>query len=187
MGGDGAVTIEQEKITRSVHTFNGEPGGECQTEITSGWFCLKASDDMVHLKTSPRDFPVSLPAQHRGRNITPPEYLKAKAGAAYQTYTGSLTVDDPATTLQGALVFFDQCARLIAQKNEAYGDAWRAQGWTGNVSRILSKAKRVETMLWRDEPVTESGGESIAETLKDLANLCYFAARNLEEGNRWGE
>lgn len=175
--------------------------GQCNWQIAAGWFCGRALADSIHVLPKPPEedepdgtqgvpaltapivgFPGTLP-----RPVDPVRaYLDEKADMAYQTYTGPLTVDSPPTTLQGALVFFDQCAKLIASKNEAYGDAWKAQGWQGNVSRILSKAKRVENMLWRGEPVLSADGESVVESLKDLANLCYFTARNIEDGNRWG-
>jgi hypothetical protein len=83
--------------------------------------------------------------------------------------------------------------RLAEHKNQQYRDAWRKQGYMGNLSRILSKTARLEAMLWND-PEDEVGREEAAEavepireTLLDLINLAGFMAVNCSEGNRWGK
>jgi hypothetical protein len=83
--------------------------------------------------------------------------------------------------------------RLAAHKNEQYQDAWRKQGYMGNLARILSKTARLEAMLWND-PEDEVGREEaveavepIRETLLDIINLAGFMAVNYAECNRWGK
>lgn len=85
-------------------------------------------------------------------------------------------------------------ADLLARK-QAYGDAWREQGYMGNTARILSKASRLRNMMWRDggefhdgDSAGEDGSnESVLDTLLDLSALCAFAIANIEDGNRWGK
>lgn len=98
-------------------------------------------------------------------------------------------------TLWETFSFFQECGDLVSRKNEQYGDAWRKQGYMGNLARIMSKTARLENMLWRDEvpdlpaevaSPTEKEQEAIADTLQDMANLCAFMAANLREGNKWG-
>lgn len=81
---------------------------------------------------------------------------------------------------------------LLRSKN-AYGTAWRDQGYMGNIGRVLSKASRLRNLMWRDVPqgadfdMDQDGyPETLLDTLKDLSALCAFAIANLEEGNRWG-
>lgn len=79
----------------------------------------------------------------------------------------------------------EQCLNLVAAKSQGYGDAWRSQGWMGNVARVQSKTARLTNMLWRDMPI-EDGDETVEETLKDLMNLTAFTILNRRVGNRWG-
>ena len=83
---------------------------------------------------------------------------------------------------------------LVRKKDEAYGGAWQAQGWMGNLARIQSKTERLKNMLWREKPWLGTGGEedaeeqeSVLDTLHDLMALAAFMASNIEEGNRWGQ
>lgn len=77
---------------------------------------------------------------------------------------------------------------LVREKDKAYGGAWKTQGYMGNLARIMSKAARLENMLWNDaeDGQAEDHGESVMDTLHDLMALCAFMATNIEEGNRWG-
>jgi len=115
-------------------------------------------------------------------------YLNERGGWAHETYLGTnVTVDQPPTTMQGAIVFFDECVRLINTKNADYRDAWREQGYMGNLARILSKVARLRNMLWTDGPEGSlQGVETIEDTLRDLANLTAFMHQNFEDRNRWG-
>jgi hypothetical protein len=86
--------------------------------------------------------------------------------------------------------------RLAEHKNRQYGDAWRKQGYMGNLARIQSKAARLNALLWRDAegdgyplPANRLGteqAETVIDTLLDLINLAGFMAVNWSEENRWG-
>lgn len=78
--------------------------------------------------------------------------------------------------------------KLIRSKDAAYGGAWQRQGYMGNLARIMSKAARLENMMWRDDGYTDATDEdeSVMDTLKDLMALAAFMAANIEDGNRWG-
>lgn len=105
----------------------------------------------------------------------------------YDTHAGTITLDDPMSTKQGLMVFFDKCVELAGKKDGLYRRAWERQGYMGNLSRVLSKVERLRTMLWQDYPeLTDDMQETVKDTVQDLANLCGFLARNWEEGNKWG-
>jgi hypothetical protein len=85
--------------------------------------------------------------------------------------------------------------RLLEHKNAAYGDAWRHQGYMGNLARLQSKVQRLRNLLWRDpdsngypiQPLDIAGGEeTVTDTLVDLINLAAMMAVNWNEDNRWG-
>jgi hypothetical protein len=83
--------------------------------------------------------------------------------------------------------------QALLKTKQAYGNAWREQGYMGNLARIMSKASRLRNMLWRDGTWVGTGGEESAEekesavdTLLDLSALCALMAANLEDENRWG-
>jgi hypothetical protein len=89
-------------------------------------------------------------------------------------------------------VFSAQVRDTIARKSVGYGDAWQAQGYMGNVARILSKASRLKNLMWREAPVTDhdiDGGEeeSVVDNAIDLAALASFLVSNVEGKNRWGK
>lgn len=90
-------------------------------------------------------------------------------------------------TVQQAEDWFDGVAELIAEKNKAYGDAWKKQGYLGNLGRIMSKTERLRNLLWREVEAVSSSGESVQDTLRDLAALAFFMARNYSEENKWGQ
>lgn len=80
---------------------------------------------------------------------------------------------------------FEDCLNLAMAKNSGYGNAWREQGWMGNLARILSKTARLKNMAWRDN-VAESLPEPHEETAGDLINLCVFFLFNRRDSNKWG-
>jgi hypothetical protein len=82
---------------------------------------------------------------------------------------------------------FGEAARLFAMKNASYQDSWRDQGWRGNVSRVLEKAKRVRSLLWRQSVLLNGSKEHPRETLMDIMNTCAFAIINMDDGVEWGE
>lgn len=82
---------------------------------------------------------------------------------------------------------FAEAARLFASKNVHYGDSWRDQGWRGNISRILEKAKRLKNMLWRGGNVLLNGSsEHPRETMLDMINTLAFAIINMDDDVEWG-
>jgi len=83
---------------------------------------------------------------------------------------------------------FAEAARLFASKNLHYGDSWRDQGWRGNVSRVLEKAKRVRNMVWRGGNILLNGTkEHPRETMLDMINTLAFAIINMDDGVEWGD
>lgn len=141
--------------------------------------CGRGKGDLFHHVGSP-----AIPAQRE-----PAE--QERIDAVYQTYHGAaLPVDDPPTTMQVVAMFHDQALRLAVNKDAAYAGAWLEQGYIGNVARILSKASRLRALVWGDLPPEDLeellAGESVRDTLLDMANLCAFAAHNMTQGNRWG-
>lgn len=107
-------------------------------------------------------------------------WLVVEAPADYPARVGSGTVLDAARVMAGAL-------GTIAAKNADYGGAWQAQGWMGNLARIMSKTARLKNMLWRDDPGLRNSDEPVTDTLVDLINLCVFALLNMRRSNRWGQ
>lgn len=93
-----------------------------------------------------------------------------------------ITIDDPDKVEQ----VIAEAVALYRRKSQNYGQAWRSQGWAGNVARVLSKATRIKNMLWRETPQTDQD-ETVEDTLLDLINLCAFTIINLREQNRWGK
>jgi hypothetical protein len=76
-------------------------------------------------------------------------------------------------------------AELVAQKNIAYADAWKEQGWRGNLARVMSKNARLRNMLWRRVPVVDEE-EPVERTMLDAINLLAFMGVNLRLSNEWG-
>jgi hypothetical protein len=80
-----------------------------------------------------------------------------------------------------------EAADVFAMKNASYQDSWRDQGWRGNVSRVLEKAKRIRSLLWRQSVLLNGSKEHPRETLLDIVNTCVFAIINMDDGVEWGE
>jgi hypothetical protein len=82
---------------------------------------------------------------------------------------------------------YAKAIRVFDQKNADYGDAWRRNGWRGNLSRVFEKNERVRNLLWCSDPRTPAvGDETAVETLRDMLNTLAFAIINLEDGVEWG-
>lgn len=96
---------------------------------------------------------------------------------------------DPAAegsaTTAWMLEIFSQCIALQRRKALTYGEAFRSQGYMGNVARVLSKAARLKKMVWT-EYVLEDNEEAVLDTMYDLINLATFFIINYRENNRWG-
>jgi hypothetical protein len=86
---------------------------------------------------------------------------------------------------------FCEARNLAAQKNISYGNAWRHQGYMGNLARVMSKCARLKNMAWRDGSDREEVGrvvEAASEAeLMDIINIAAFGVLNLRSGNRWGK
>lgn len=154
-----------------VHVYQPNPdalkdmAGKCTYLGVDGKRCYRSPSSEWHRTAQPRQ----------------PEH--------YDTYAGRITLDNPPSTMQGLMVFFDGCVELAGQKDAAYGGAWRRQGYMGNLARLMSKADRLRNMLWTNDPDgyrRDEYGETIQDTLKDMANLAGFMHRNYEDGNQWG-
>ena len=75
----------------------------------------------------------------------------------------------------------------VREKDAMYGEAWRRRGWNGNLTRILTKADRLEHMLMRYDPMTaDDTEETVLDTVEDMAALCAFFAVNFNDKNRFG-
>lgn len=83
------------------------------------------------------------------------------------------------------VAFYNQCLKLVYKKNGLYANAWRTQGYMGNLARIMSKVARLKNMLWTNHQM-ESADEPVSDTLYDLANITAFAGINYSEENKWG-
>jgi hypothetical protein len=82
---------------------------------------------------------------------------------------------------------FAKAMETFDKKNADYGDAWKTNGWRGNLSRIFEKVQRVRNLAWRPDPrVPAVGDEQVLETLQDLLNTTAFAIINMIEEREYG-
>ena len=81
---------------------------------------------------------------------------------------------------------FSEALQLASNKNADYGDAWKLQGWRGNLSRIFEKDQRLRTLLWRGEAVPPHVRENVRETAIDMMNTLAFFVMNHDAGVEWG-
>lgn len=187
-----------EKIV--THPFNDKGLSYCAYVYEGGAVCNRSADWPVHQPKTGCGVEGALAAGRQAMEAMKlPDpvraYLDKNASAAYETYHGTVfPVDDPPTTAQVVAMFHDLGLRLAVAKNQAYADAWREQGYIGNIARVLSKASRLRAMAWGEQladegtaGASEATGETLRDTLLDMANLCAFAAHNLDQGNRWGK
>lgn len=89
-------------------------------------------------------------------------------------------------TLIALANFYGHCITVAHEKSFNYGDAWRRQGWMGNLARMMSKMARIKNMCWRDHAM-ENAHESVTDSAIDLANITGFFAINRSEDNKWGQ
>lgn len=99
--------------------------------------------------------------------------------------TGKDLKKPEAAMLEAMAAEYSRSFALVVQKTEGYGDAWKHQGWMGNVARILSKSARLKSLLWRDIAIS-GHDETIEDTARDLMNLCVFFLLNRGQDNKWG-
>lgn len=110
----------------------------------------------------------------------------AHLGLSCQEFGQQLCAEDrPPTTADELRDVFQESVELAKAKDQGYGAAWRAQGYVGNLARVLSKAERLRNLAWRDEPA-EGALEAVEEELRDIINIAAFALVNVRQGNRWG-
>lgn len=110
-------------------------------------------------------------ATHPRLELTLPEAMEGAEGAS---------------TLISLASVYEQSLYIAHRKTFTYGDAWRRQGWMGNLARMMSKMSRVKHMLWRDHDM-ENSEESVTDTAFDLINITGFLIVNRSEENKWGE
>lgn len=82
---------------------------------------------------------------------------------------------------------FDEALNLAERKNHDYGDAWRDQGWRGNLSRVFEKSKRLRTLLWNGRAEAAQVRENVRETAIDQINTLAFFIMNHDAGVEWGD
>ena len=95
------------------------------------------------------------------------------------------TTEEQEELIEDLVRLFERCINLVLVKNATYGNAWRQQGYQGNLARILSKTARLKEMLWGEH---EKPGlhESVEDTARDLINLTAFFLLNRQVENKWG-
>lgn len=101
------------------------------------------------------------------------------------------TESPPPTTAEVLQKIFSEAVDLARVKDAGYGQAWRAQGYIGNIGRVLSKSERLRNLAWKDSEEGMADPHpaemaAIEEELRDIVNIAAFALVNLRSGNRWG-
>lgn len=88
-------------------------------------------------------------------------------------------------TLNAVATLMEKVLETIAEKDFAYGAAWKRQGWMGNLARVMSKTERLKAMLWKDLALRDSEGPQ--DTALDLVAIASFFYLNYVNQNKWGE
>lgn len=88
-------------------------------------------------------------------------------------------------TLIALASVYQEALTVAHSKNLAYGDAWRRQGWMGNLARMMSKMARLKNLCWRDHSM-EFADESVSDSALDMVNITSFFIVNRSESNKWG-
>lgn len=91
-----------------------------------------------------------------------------------------------ASQLEAMAHQMEKALQLAEAKSAGYGDAWRQQGWMGNLARIFSKTSRLKNLLWQTS-AKEVHDEAVEDTALDMINLCVFFLLNRGADNRWGK
>lgn len=89
-------------------------------------------------------------------------------------------------TIENMKRIYDEALNLAERKNADYGDAWRTNGWRGNLSRVFEKDHRLRTLLWNGENPGPAVNEGVRETAIDMLNTLTFFIMNLDAGVEWG-
>lgn len=75
-------------------------------------------------------------------------------------------------------------ASLFAERNGAYNDNWRRQGWRGSLFKLRLKVERAWDVLWAWPLDCEE--QPSPDDLLDAINYAAFAIRQLRDGDRDG-
>lgn len=90
-------------------------------------------------------------------------------------------------TISGMRRIFDEALALAERKNNDYGDAWKENGWRGNIARIFEKTRRLRNLLWNGNPgAGQLDRETTRETAIDMMNTLAFFIMNQDRGVEWG-
>lgn len=90
-------------------------------------------------------------------------------------------------TIEGMERIYNEALDLARRKNHDYGDAWRSNGWRGNLSRVFEKSHRLRTLLWNgNAPEARVTDEDVRQTAIDMLNTLTFFIMNMEAGVEWG-
>ena len=100
-------------------------------------------------------------------------------------YIPLLHEEQGSATTAKLLDIFGRCVDLQRRKAQTYGEAFRSQGYMGNVARVLSKSARLKNMVWRDFGIEDSE-ETVLDTVYDMINLAAFFVINYTDRNKWG-
>ena len=110
------------------------------------------------------------------------------------TDTGLTYVNDKTEPIQDERAFYtnrfiDVADEIIAlargAKTSDYAETWKKPGLKGLFIKILIKYGRLENLIWKKDcsAITAVKGESIRDTLKDLAAYAIYAIIAFDEKN----
>lgn len=131
--------------------------------------------------------PIVLFESARAKFATTPGALEAIDYLQKQIGTPVPSSVEGSGTVRRLAEVFEDALNLAYDKTQGYGEAWRDQGWMGNLARVMSKSSRLRNMLWRNTfEQSESMDESVEDTALDMINLLGFMLINRRGLNPWG-
>ena len=78
----------------------------------------------------------------------------------------------------------DEVLRLArGPKTEAYGETWKNTGLLGIYIKIMIKEGRLHQLVWKDRNFNGTGGESLRDTLLDIAAYAMYGVITFDEQN----
>lgn len=78
----------------------------------------------------------------------------------------------------------DEVLRLArGPKTEAYGETWKNTGLLGIYVKIMIKEGRLHQLVWKDRNFDGTGGESVRDTLLDIAAYAMYGVIAFDEKN----
>lgn len=69
------------------------------------------------------------------------------------------------------------------EKTEAYGETWKNTGLLGIYIKIMIKEGRLHQLVWKDRNYEGTGGESVRDTLLDIAAYAIYGVIAFDEQN----